>query len=93
MPMTIQLSIKLYGTLGKWVPGYNPDTGCVVYMAGQSTVADLIVHLGIPPPFGRYRVGQRPGGQKSGCVAGSGPGQGVSPHFWRLNRSLAVVLV
>lgn len=47
--MNIQLSIKLYGTLDKWVPGYNPDTGCVVHMAAQSTVADLIVHLGIPP--------------------------------------------
>jgi sulfur carrier protein ThiS len=49
MAMAIQLSIKLYGTLDKWVPGYDPDTGCVVHMAGQSTVADLIAHLGIPP--------------------------------------------
>ncbi|MBR9987969.1 MAG: MoaD/ThiS family protein [Desulfosarcina sp.] len=49
MPMTIQLSVKLYGTLDKWVPGYNPETGCLVHMAAQSTVADLIVHLGIPP--------------------------------------------
>ena len=47
--MTIQLSIKLYGTLDKWVPGYNPETGCVVHMPAQSTVADLIVHLGVPP--------------------------------------------
>ena len=47
--MTIQLFIKLYGTLDKWVPGYNPETGCVVHMPAQSTVADLIVHLGVPP--------------------------------------------
>ena len=49
MAMTVQLTIKLYGTLDKWVPGYNPATGCVVRMAAPSTVADLIVHLGIPP--------------------------------------------
>jgi len=47
--MTVQLNIKLYGTLDKWVPGYNPETGCAVHLAAQSTVADLIDHLGIPP--------------------------------------------
>ncbi len=46
--MTIQLTIKLYGTLDKWVPGYNPETGCVVHMAAPSTVADLVHQLGIP---------------------------------------------
>ena len=47
--MTVQLTVKLYGTLDRWVPGYNPETGCVVLVAAQSTVADLIDHLGIPP--------------------------------------------
>ncbi len=47
--MTVQLTVKLYGTLDKWVPGYNAETGCVVHMADQSTVADLIVHLSVPP--------------------------------------------
>jgi sulfur carrier protein ThiS len=47
--MTIQLSIKLYGTLDKWVPGYDPDTGCAVRLSPGSTVADLIAHLGLPP--------------------------------------------
>jgi len=47
--MTVQLIVKLYGTLDRWVPGYNPETGCVVLMAVQSTVADLIDQLGIPP--------------------------------------------
>ena len=37
--MTIQLFIKLYGTLDKWVPGYNPETGCVVHMPTRLTVA------------------------------------------------------
>ena len=57
--MTIQLSIKLYGTLNKWVPGYNPETGCVVLIAAQSTVADLIVHLSIPPPVGIVSINGR----------------------------------
>lgn len=47
--MTVQLTVKLYGTLDRWVPGYDPETGCVVHMVAQSTVADLIVHLGVPP--------------------------------------------
>ncbi|WP_372679762.1 MoaD/ThiS family protein [Desulfosarcina sp.] len=47
--MTIQLTVKVYGTLDRWIPGYNPETGCVVHVAVPSTVADLIDHLGIPP--------------------------------------------
>lgn len=47
--MTVQLIVKLYGTLDRWVPGYNHETGCVILMAVQSTVADLIDQLGIPP--------------------------------------------
>ena len=46
--MTIQLTVKLYGTLDRWIPGYNPETGCEVHMAVPSTVADLIDQLGIP---------------------------------------------
>jgi len=46
--MTVQLTVKLYGTLEQWVPGYNPETGCAVHLAAQSTVADLIDHLGVP---------------------------------------------
>ena len=46
--MTLQLTVKLYGTLDKWVPQYNPETGCVVHMGEPSTVADLIDHFGIP---------------------------------------------
>ena len=48
-PMTVQITVKLYGTLDRWVSGYNPEAGCGVHMAAQSTVADLIDHLGIPP--------------------------------------------
>lgn len=46
--MTVQLTVKLYGTLGRWVPGYNPETGLAVRMGERSTVSDLIDHLGIP---------------------------------------------
>jgi sulfur carrier protein ThiS len=46
--MTVQITVKLYGTLNKWVPGHDPAAGWVVHMAGQSTVADLIDCLGIP---------------------------------------------
>ena len=47
--MTVQLTVKLHGTLDRWVPGYNPETGCMVPVPVQSTVADLIDQLGIPP--------------------------------------------
>jgi sulfur carrier protein ThiS len=47
--MDLKFTIKLYGTLDKWVPAYNPETGYVVDMAESSTVSDLIDHIGIPP--------------------------------------------
>ena len=47
--MTVQLTVRLYGTLDRWVTGYDPEAGCEVRMAAESTIADLIVHLGIPP--------------------------------------------
>ena len=47
--MTLQLTVKLYGTLDKWVPQYNHESCCVVQMGAPSTVADLIDDLGIPP--------------------------------------------
>ncbi len=46
--MCVQLTVKLFGTLDRWVPGYNPETGCDIRMGERSTVADLIDHLGIP---------------------------------------------
>ncbi|WP_231716557.1 sulfur carrier protein ThiS [Desulfosarcina alkanivorans] len=47
--MALQLTVKLYGTLDKWVPGYQHESGCVVHLQASSTVADLIGQLGIPP--------------------------------------------
>lgn len=47
--MTVHCIVKLYGTLGKWVPGYSHEAGCAIHMKQPSTVADLIDHLGLPP--------------------------------------------
>ena len=46
--MGVAITVKLYGTLCKWVPGYDPGTGCTVQLTSPPTVADLIDHLGIP---------------------------------------------
>jgi sulfur carrier protein ThiS len=46
--MALHLTVKVYGTLEKHIPGYNPKTGCSVQLASPSTVADLIACLGIP---------------------------------------------
>lgn len=46
--MTVQVTVKLYGTLGRWAPGYDPETGFAVQMGRLSTIADLIDRLGIP---------------------------------------------
>ena len=47
--MALHLTVKVYGTLEKHIPGYDPQAGCSVQMACPSTVAALIAHLGIPP--------------------------------------------
>jgi len=47
--MNIDLTVKVYGTLEKYITGYNPLTGCGVQMTSPASVADLIAHLGIPP--------------------------------------------
>ena len=47
--MDIHLTVKVYGTLGKHIPAYDPQTGHDVHLASPSTVADLIARLGIPP--------------------------------------------
>jgi sulfur carrier protein ThiS len=44
----MQVRVKLYGTLGKGVPGYDHRQGLAVEMAAGSTVADLMGRLDIP---------------------------------------------
>ena len=44
----MQVRVKLYGTLGKRVPGYDHRQGLAVEVAEGTTVADLMGGLGIP---------------------------------------------
>jgi sulfur carrier protein ThiS len=44
----MQVQVKLYGTLGKWVDGYDHRQGLAVEVKEGATVADLIDLIGIP---------------------------------------------
>jgi len=44
----MQVRVKLYGTLGKQVPGYDHRQGLVVEVPEGVTVSDLMNRLGIP---------------------------------------------
>jgi len=44
----MQVQVKLYGTLGKWVDGYDHRQGLAVEVKEGASVADLISRLGIP---------------------------------------------
>ena len=44
----MQVRVKLYGTLGKGVTGYDHRQGLAVEVAEGATVADLMSRLGIP---------------------------------------------
>ena len=46
--MDVQVTVKLYGTLDRWVPGYDPEAGCAVHLHPPATVSQLIDRLGIP---------------------------------------------
>jgi sulfur carrier protein ThiS len=44
----MQVQVKLYGTLGKQVVGYDHRKGLAVEVKEGATVADLIARIGIP---------------------------------------------
>jgi sulfur carrier protein ThiS len=44
----MQVQVKLYGTLGKWVDGYDHRQGLAVAIEEGTTVADLMARIGIP---------------------------------------------
>lgn len=46
--MGVEVTVKLFGTLDRWVPAYDPETGYRVQFPGPATVAQLIDRLGIP---------------------------------------------
>ena len=59
----MQVQVKLYGTLGKQVPGYDHRQGLAVEVAEGATVADLMSRLGIP----LKKIGMV---SLNGCLAG-----------------------
>ena len=44
----MQVRVKLYGTLGKWVPGYDHQQGLALEVAEGASVADLMARIGVP---------------------------------------------
>jgi len=44
----MQVQVKLYGMLGKWVDGYDHRAGLAVKMDAGATVADLMQRIGLP---------------------------------------------
>lgn len=44
----MQVQVKLYGTLGKWVAGYDHRTGLAVDVEDGATVTELMAQLGVP---------------------------------------------
>jgi len=46
---SVRVNVKLFATLRKYVPDYNPERGVDVRMEEGSTYNDLIETLGLPP--------------------------------------------
>jgi len=44
----MQVRVKLYGTLGKGVAGYDHASGLTVEVSDGATVGELLAQLGIP---------------------------------------------
>ena len=44
----MQVRVKLYGTLGKWVSDYDHQQGLALEVAEGATVAELMNRIGIP---------------------------------------------
>lgn len=45
---TIHVTVKLFGTLRKHVPQYNPKKGVEVVLKEGDTLRDLVANLGLP---------------------------------------------
>ncbi|UCF56763.1 MAG: MoaD/ThiS family protein [Deltaproteobacteria bacterium] len=45
----IRVNVKLFVTLRKYIPDYDPEKGINVDMKEGSTIKDLIETLGLPP--------------------------------------------
>ena len=44
----MQVRVKLYGTLGKGVTGYDHPSGMAVEVSDGATVVELLAQIGIP---------------------------------------------
>lgn len=45
---TINVTVKLFGTLRKHMPQYNPKKGAKLVLKEGDTLRDLVDHLGLP---------------------------------------------
>jgi len=45
----MKIQVRLFGTLGRDIPGHDPLKGFSVEIAENASVADLIDHLGLAP--------------------------------------------
>jgi sulfur carrier protein ThiS len=43
----MQVTVFLYGTLGKEIPGYKPAQGLEIQLPNGSTIGALLEHLGL----------------------------------------------
>ena len=52
----MRIRVKLHATLRKYLPAGAHDNIVAVELPASATVADLVVHLGIPPAHARMVV-------------------------------------
>jgi sulfur carrier protein ThiS len=43
-----QVTVKLFGTLPRYVPGYDPEKGMNLQLPAGATYGDLLAALGVP---------------------------------------------
>ncbi|MDA3896388.1 MAG: MoaD/ThiS family protein [Desulfobacteraceae bacterium] len=47
--MSLRLTVKLYGTLGRSFDGYDHLSGLEVFIADEASIDDLLVYLNLAP--------------------------------------------
>ena len=54
----MKMKVKLYGTLSKRFPGYQPAQGIEVELPNGATAQDLLAHLEIPESLGAVVIAE-----------------------------------
>ena len=54
----MKVKVKLYGTLGKRFPSYQPQQGIEVELPNEATAQDLLAHLEIPESLGAVVIAE-----------------------------------